>query len=198
MKSFIIALFIFICSIQLFSQERNELSPVFYPSLYYSDKVEKDINLSLLLTLPPFHESAMGYVDLSAGIGYGIIPGKWYIGIAGNMSLGTSWLELFAMFLGEDSEEDEDDRPEEEDDDSIPQVGFNLGARVYSVFQLRNFRIASFAGCDFLMIKFPMPYVGLELAYKLFGIEYAYYFPLDNDVPTRHRISIKLHLPKEF
>jgi hypothetical protein len=54
-----------------------------------------------------------------------------------------------------------------------------------------------FFGCDFLFVILPMPYVGMEISFKIVGLEYAYYLSLGNDNPIRHQISLKLHLSKE-
>jgi len=39
-------------------------------------------------------------------------------------------------------------------------------------------------------------YVGVELSYKLIGIEYACYLPIIKNNPIRHQISLRFHLPK--
>jgi hypothetical protein len=40
----------------------------------------------------------------------------------------------------------------------------------------------------------PMPYVGMEIGYRKYGIEYALYLPELNITPTRHQLSLKVHI----
>ena len=181
MRNFIIFLLLSTCSINVFSQEKNKLLFNFDEQYFYFDKIEINYDGSLRFLIPPPHESLFGFVGYSVGIFYGIIPESYYIGIAGDMALGFDW---FTLFSGDPSTNKEN-----------PQIGASIGGRIYNLLQIKNFRIWSFIGCDFLLIILPMPYAGIELSYKMAGFEYAYYFRINNENPARHRISIKLHLP---
>jgi hypothetical protein len=183
MRYFIIVLLLFTCSINIFSQDVNKLLFEFDEEYYYYDKFEKEINASWRFIFPPQNENSFGFVDSSVGIGYGIIPEFYYIGIAGDVALGFDWF----------SSDDDSNK-----DKKNYQIGVSIGGRIYNLFQIynTNLRIWSFIGCDFLFIILPMPYVGVELSYKLIGIEYACYLPIIKDNPVRHQISIKFHLPK--
>ena len=187
MRNFIIFMLLFTCSINIFSQEKDELLFDFDERYYYYDKFEKDINLSWRFLIPPPNENSVGFVGFSAGIGYGIIPEFYYIGIAGDVALGFDWFTLFS-----------DDGNNKNNDKENYQLGISLGGRIYNLIQIYNFMVWPFIGCDFFFIILPMPYVGIELSYKIVGFEYAYYLPIYNEIIASHRISIKFRIPKEF
>jgi len=184
-RNLVIFILLSACSINIFSQEKEELLFEFDEQYYYYDKIEKDINLSWRFLVPPPNENSFGFVGFSVGIGYGIIPEFYYIGIAGDVALGFDWLTLFS-----------DDNNKKDDNNKNPQIGISLGARIYNLIQIYNFRIWPFFGCDFFFVVLPMPYAGIELSYKLIGFEYAYFLPIYKEaIATRHRISIKFRVP---
>jgi hypothetical protein len=188
MKNFIIFMLLSTCSINIFSQEKGELLFNFDERYYYFDIIEKDINASWRFLIPPPNENFIGFVDFSVGIGYGIIPEFYYIGVAGDVALCFDWFSLFS----------DDNEKMKNNNKKDYQIGVSIGGRIYNLLQIYNFRIWPFIGLDFLFIIPPMPYVGIELSYKIIGFEYACYLPLNNKNPMRHRISIKFRLPKEF
>ena len=169
---------------KVFSQNAEPLFLYFDEKYYYHNKVEHDLNFGIQFVFPPPHESAFGFFGISRGIAYGIIQEYFYVGMAGDIAIGWDW---FALFSRDAERERERERRENY------QLGILFGTRVYSLFQLRNFRLWSFIGCDIFLI-YPMPYMGMELSYKNVGFEYTYYFPIYSDNITRHRISIKFHL----
>lgn len=191
MKYFTIFIFLFSYSINAFSQDLDKLLFNFNEQYYYYDKFEKDSNASLKIVFPPIHESSIVFVDFSLGISYGLVQEYFYIGVAGDLALGPSWFALFS------DDNNSNYNKNNNNDSEILQIGASLGARIYNLFQISNFRIWSFFGCDFLFIILPMPYAGIELSYKILGLEYAYYFPIYEDT-ARHQISIKFHFPKDF
>jgi hypothetical protein len=182
MKHFSIFILLFTCSINLFSQDINKLLFEFNEQYYYYDKFEKDINASWRFIFPPPNDNTFGFIDISAGIFYGIFPKFYYIGIAGDVAYGFDWFHS--------------DNGNKNNDKKNYQIGLSIGGRIYNLFQINKFRIWPFIGCDFLFIIYPMLYAGLELSFKILGLEYAYYFPIIEENPARHRISIKFHLPK--
>jgi hypothetical protein len=185
-RNLVIFILLSACSINIFSQEKEKLLFPFGDEYYYYDKFEKNINASWRFLTPPLFGDTWGFVGLSAGIGYEIIPRFYYIGIAGDVALGFAWLAL--------SSDDNNKKDDKIDKDS--QIGISIGGRIYNVLQINNFKIWPFFGCDFFFIILPMPYVGAELSYKIIGFEYAYFLPIYKEViATRHRISIKFHLP---
>ena len=187
MRYFIIIILLLTCSINIFPQNINKLFFDSDESYYYFKKIEKDINASLRFIYPPPNENSFGYIDFSLGISYGIIPEFYYIGIAGDIALGFDWFGLFSN----DNKEQDDDK---NNDEKIYQIGLSIGARIYNLLQIYNFKICSFIGCDFLYIILPMPYVGIEFSYKMFGLGYAYYLPIYKEFSTNHQISIKFYL----
>jgi hypothetical protein len=190
MRYFNIFILLFTCSINIFSQDINKLLFEFDEQYYYYDKIEKDINASWRFTFPPLTENTFGYIDFSAGIGYGIVPGYYYIGAAGDGALGFDWFALF-------TDDNKNNSNKNNNNNKVYQIGMSIGGRIFNLVQIHNLRIWSFIGCDFLFVILPMPYVGGELSYKLLGVEYAYYLPINNENPVRHQISIKFHLPKK-
>jgi hypothetical protein len=184
MKIVVIFMLLCTCSINIFSQEKDEYLFNFDEQYYYFDKIETDINLSWRFLIPPPNANSIGLVGFSAGIGYGIIPEIYYIGIAGDVALGFDWFTIFS------------DDNNKNDDKGDYQIGVSLGARIYNLIQIYNFRIWPFFGCDFFFIVLPMPYVGIELSYKIIGFEYAYYLPINKEIPAGNRVSIKFRLPK--
>ena len=159
----------------------------FNEQYYYYNKFEKKINASWRFIFPPPNENSFGFLDISGGIGFRVIPDFYYIGISGDVALGFDW------FITDNYSNNNNNK---NNDKKTYQIGVSLGGRIYNLFQIKNFRIWSFIGCDFLFIIFPMPYTGLELSYKMIGLEYAYYFPIIKENPARHQISIKFHLPR--
>lgn len=186
MKYFIIFMFLSTGSINIYSQEKTELLFNFDEQYYYFDKIEKDINLSWRFLIPPPNENSFGYVGISVGIGYGVIQEFYYIGIAGDVALGFDWFTLFS---------DDNNVDKKDDDKKNYQIGASIGGRIYNLLQIYNFRIWPFFGCDFLFVLLPMPYAGIELSYKIIGLEYAYYLPINSENHARHRISIKFRVP---
>jgi len=184
MRYFIVFILLFTCSINIFSQDINKLLFEFNEQYYYRGIFEKDFNFSLRFVFPPPDDNSFGFIDASIGISYGVIPEYYYIGIAADAALGFDWFALFS--------DSKDRRNYNENYQS--QLGVSLGGRIFNLLQIRNFRIWSFIGCDFMYIVVPMPYVGGELSFKIFGLEYAYYLPIFEEVPTRHQISIKFHV----
>ncbi len=178
MKRFIFIIFLSVVSLHVFSLEILEVRESSYT------KIEADINASLRFMFPFSDPSAIALMDLSAGIGYGIIPGRYYIGIAADAAIGLDWLTLFSQ--------DEDDSDSEKE-----QFGFSLGARIYNSIRMAEFTIKPFFGCDFLFILSPMLYAGMEVSYKLVGLEYAHYFGTEQGNPIRHQLSLKFHFPLE-
>jgi hypothetical protein len=168
----------YLCSQEIYGTNKSIL---YYDSY---DKIEYDTNASLRFILPPPYPSAFVFFDFSAGISYGIIPAYYYIGIAGDIAIGTDWFALF-------SENEDIDR-------EYTQFGFSLGVRVYNLIRISNFKIIPFLGCDFLFVLLPMPYIGAEISFEGIGIgiEYAYYLPIVNNI-QRHQMSLKIHIPKE-
>jgi hypothetical protein len=185
MRYFIVFILLFTCSINIFSQDINELLFNFDEQYYYFDKIEKDINASWRFIIPPPDENSFGFVDISVGICHEIIPEFYYIGVAYDVALGFDW---FALSSNSDDNKN--------NDKENYQIGVSIGGRIYNLLQIYNFRIWSFIGCDFLFIILPMPYVGIELSYKILGLEYAYYLPINKENPAKHQISIKFHFPK--
>ena len=179
----IIILFLFFFSFNIFSQEREELFYRFDERYYYYDKFERDINASLRFLIPPPHESVFGFFCGNMGMGYGIIPEYYYIGAACDFALGFDWFRIFSG--GENNSNERESY----------QLGLSLGFRLYNLVQIKNFRIWSFVGSDFLFVILPMPYAGLEITFKMIGLEYAYYFPIENGYPTRHRVSLIFRAP---
>lgn len=187
-RNLVIFILLSACSINIFSQEKEKLLFEFGDEYYYYGKFEKDINASWRFLTPPPNVNSIGFVGLSAGIGYGIIPQFYYIGIAGDVALGFDWIALSS-----------DDDKKNDNNKENPQIGISLGGRIYNLFQIYNFKIWPFIGCDFFFVILPMPYVGLELSYRIIGFEYAYFFPIyKEELAIRHRISIKFHLPNEL
>jgi len=187
MRCFIIFLLLFACSINIFSQDINKYLFEFNEDYYYYDKFEKDINASWRFIYPPPNENSFGFVDISAGIAYSIVPEFYYIGVAGDVALGFDWFH---------SDDDDDNNINKDKDKKDYQIGVSVGGRIYNLLQIKNFKAWSFIGCDFLFLIVPMPYIGGELSYKILGIEYACYLPMIKDNPVRHQVSIKFHLPK--
>jgi hypothetical protein len=182
-KVFILSILLFSISLNLLSQETDGFSD---KSMFYN-KIEKDINVSLRFIFPVSKLSFFSFGDFSAGIGYGIIPQYYYIGIAGDVAIGADWLALFF-----EDKEDKKNNPDRE----YNQFGFSLGGRIYNLIKIFDFGIMPFFGCDFLFVLLPMPYVGMEISFKIIGLEYAYYLSINNDNPIRHQISWKIHLSK--
>jgi hypothetical protein len=107
-KVFIFTILLFSISVNLLSQEISELSDRTDKSMLYYNKVEYDINASLRFIFPVQEISFLSLVDFYAGIGYGIIPRYYYIGIAGDVAIGLDWLALFS----EDKEKKDDNKRE--------------------------------------------------------------------------------------
>jgi len=186
-------IFLLTCSINIFSQDINKYLFEFNEDYYYWNSFEKDINASWRFIYPPPNENTFAFLDISAGVAYGVIPEFYYLGVAGDIALGFDWFTLFSDDKKEDNQADNNKKSSDEKD---YQIGVSIGGRIYNLLQIKNFKIWSFIGCDFLFLILPMPYIGGELSYKILGIEYAYYLPVIEDNPARHRISIKFHLPK--
>ena len=165
-----------------FSLETEPLFLRFDEKYYYNNKVESYLNFGIQFIYPPPHESGFGYISMSRGIAYGIFPEYLYIGMAYDIALGWDLIALFSS-----------DRSEREPKENY-QIGMIFGARVYSLIQIRNLMLWSFIGCDLLFFMHPMPFMGLELSFKMIGFEYAYYFPIHSDNITRHRFTVKFHL----
>jgi hypothetical protein len=191
MKSFILIILSLSISVNLLSQEIDELAGKTDGPMFYYDKTEVDINASLRFIFPVPDIGIFSLVDFSVGIGYGLIPGYYYVGIAGDVAIGLDWFALF-------SEDKDKDKDKNDVDKEYNQIGFSFGGRIYNSLRIFDFRIMPFFGCDFLFIFLPMPYAGMEISFKIVGFEYAYYLPLGNDNPIRHQISLKFHLPKEY
>jgi hypothetical protein len=186
MKRLVLCIFLFGISFILFSQEINDVFDTFaYPDtleIQSYNRVETDVNTSLRFIFPTPDIAAFSFVDFSAGIGFGIIPGYWYIGAAADAAIGLDW---FAMFS---DEEDDFDR-------EYNQFAISLGARIYNSIRLADLQLKPFFGCDFLFILLPMLYAGMEISIKSVGLEYAYYFDMGDGNPIRHQVSLKLHIP---
>lgn len=201
MKIFIVIVLLFNLSVNLLSQETGKLFDETDESIFYYDKIEKDINVSLRFIFPVSksflfsrsqRNSFFGLVDGSAGVGYGVIPGYYYIGIAGDIAIGFDWFELFS-----ESKEDKDKNKDKDKNREYSQIGFSFGGRIYNLIKIYDFRIMPFFGCDFLFVMLPMPYTGIEVSFKIVGLEYAYYLSVDSDNPIKHQMSLKIHLPRE-
>ncbi|MDR2632554.1 MAG: hypothetical protein LBC51_02900 [Treponema sp.] len=186
MKYFVLIILLFNISVNLLSQEMDELSDRTDKSVFYYNKVEYDTNGSLRFIFPTPDTSFFALIDASIGIGYGIIPRYYYIGIAGDIAIGLDWFP-------EDKENNNIDRGYKQRE--YDQIGFSFGGRIYNHIRIFDFGIMPFFGCDFLFVIFPMLYVGMEISFKIVGIEYAHYLSLGNDNPIRHQISVKIHLP---
>ncbi len=187
MKGFFLCILLFSVSLCLFSEEMNAFSEGIDTSTPSYRKIDFDLNLSLRFMFPFPEYGTLILLDFSAGMGYGIIPGYWYIGAAADAALGLDWFLLF-------SDEEESSDPDRE----YNQFGISLGARIYSEIRLTDsFRIRPFFGCDFLFILSPMLYAGMEASVHIAGLEYAYYFSTESDNPIRHQISLKIHIPQE-
>jgi hypothetical protein len=187
MRSFIFILF-FTCSTNIFSQNIEKLLFEFNDQYYFKNTFEIEMNASVRFIFLPPNENSFAFGDFSIGIAYGIVPGICYIGITADVALGLDW---FALFSNDNNNRRNDNRENY-------QLGASLGCRIFNLLQLGNFRIWSFFGSDFLYVILPMPYVGGELSFKLIGLEYAYFLPIYDDVPTRHRVSLKFHFPKIY
>ena len=185
MKKIILLIILLFCCIGIHSQDIDKLFLRFDERYYYYDKIERNINASWRFLIPPPHENSFGFVGVSIGIGYGIIQEIFYIGIAGDVALGFDWFGLFS------------DNNDNNDNVENLQIGVSTGFRLYNLLQIRNFKILSFIGSDFLFAFLPMPYIGLELSFKLIGFEYAHYFPFNYGYSSRHRISIIFRLPND-
>jgi len=177
MKRFFVFIFLFILSINVYSQNSDN-------DYYYFSRIEGDINMSLLFLISPPNENYFGFMDFNVGIAFGIFPKYLYFGVSCDIALGLDWV---AILLGEYSWSS-----------GSPQIGFNLGGRIYSMFQMNNLKLWSFAGFDYLFVVLPKLYAGAEISYKMIGLEYAYYFPITYESPMKHRISIKFHMPKSY
>lgn len=183
-QKIIFSILLFCVSLHLFSREMECFEDA--DTAAPSDKIiESDFNMSLRAMFPAPEVSPLFFLDFSAGIGFRIVPGFCYIGAAADAGIGTDWFVIF-------SEDEEDDS-----DAELEQFGISLGARIYSSIKLADVALRPFFGCDFLFIVSPMLYAGMEVSYKIIGLEYAYYFSTPNDNPVRHQISLKLHLPQE-
>jgi len=167
------------------SERTNKLSSAL--DYNYNDTFEADFNLSVKVVFPPVDDIAFSFIDFSAGIAYGIIKKFYYIGIAADFALGTDWFSFFP----------DDNNYYIRYNRVFDQFGISLGVRVYNVIKISNFSFIPFFGCDFMLITIPMLYAGAEIAYNIFGIEYAYYLPIGENKISRHQISIKFHFPKK-
>jgi hypothetical protein len=147
----------------------------------YKDQFFIDVGLKLLLPTNPEIESLV-FFDFSANFGLSIIPRRYYLGIGVDAGIGLDWFQIF-------SEETEEEK-EKNKDKEYRQFGLSLGVRAYNLIKIGHFYLAPFIGCDFLFIIIPMPYTGIQIGYKIFSIEYGYYFPIYNG--TMHQISIKI------
>jgi hypothetical protein len=171
-------------SAYLCSQEKYETNKSIEYNFYR--EIERDFNASFRFVFPPPDPSTFAFVDFSAGISYGITS-VYYIGIAGDIAIGSDWFALFST----------DENENRNTDKKYTQFGFSLGARIYNFIRIsNNFRIIPFFGCDFFYIVLPIPYIGAEILIKMIGIEYAYYLPISNNI-SRHQISLKIHLSIE-
>jgi len=186
MKHSFFCLFLFVFSINAYSQEKNIVPLDFNEKYYYSDILEYDMNIATQFIVPPPNKYSFGYLDFSVGISYGIVPRYFYLGVACDFAIGFDWFTLFSS--------DKDNNFNSE----IPQIGLGAGGRIYCLLQMKNLKLWSFTGCDYLLfVKYPMLYAGIELSYKIVGLEYGYYFPImDNGNPAKHRVALKFHMPK--
>ncbi len=188
-KVFIFSIFLFSVSLSLFSQEAETLSHWTDAAASSNGEIEYDLNASWRVIFPVSKYAFFSFVDVSMGAGYAIISEYWYFGGAVDAAIGT---DLAALFSKDEDEEEPDPGRE------YNQVAFSLGTRIYSKIKIFDFGLTSFAGIDMLFVTFPMLYAGMEISYKMFGLEYAYYFftPKDNMIQhTRHQISLKFRLP---
>jgi hypothetical protein len=116
------------------------------------------------------------FMDFSINGGTEIIPEWYYLGIGIDAGVGIS------LFEGEGEKIDWEK--------GNRYFGFSLGARLYNLFKIGHFYLIPFFGSDFLFIIVPMPYIGIQIGYRIFSIEYAYYIPVYK--ATLHQISIKI------
>jgi hypothetical protein len=143
----------------------------------YKDSFFMDMGFKFLF---PFEREigTLIFGDFSANFGLELIPRRCFLGFGVDAGIGIDWFSIFS---------DQDDPNRE-----YNQFGFSLGARIYNLLKFGPFYVVPFLGCDFLFIIIPMPYAGVQIGYKLFSIEYGYYFPIHNFV--LHQLSIKIDI----
>ena len=138
--------------------------------------------VSLRFIYPPFDNYDFSFLNIAHGWNYDIIDNILSPGVSLDISIGTDWIGLF--------------NSNDNDDFTIsdpPQFGFGFGIRLYNMFEIREFRIIPFIGCNFLLVHIPRPMFGLSLSMKYFGVEYACYIPLGSYKPEiSHQVAIKI------
>lgn len=141
---------------------------------------------SLKFLFPVDEVGTFTFVDFGFGISYDIIPRVLSPGIYIDAGVGPGWIALF----------DDNNSYKIDSARDLWAFGVILGARLYNITKINDFSIIPFVGYNFLFFIIPLPNVGIQLVYKNFSIEYAYYFP-DNHARltshgTLHHISIKM------
>jgi len=155
-------------------------------NIYSFNKKHTLFEASIRIFFPPNNEFNFSFVNIGYGWNYDVIKNVFSPGISFDVSIGTDWLWLFS------EKKDEDKKTEHN------QFGLGAGIKIYNMFEIYEFRMIPFAGCNFLLLYKPCPMVGLSLSFKYFGLEYACYFPLGSYKPeTNHHIAIKL-IVKDF
>jgi len=157
-------------------------------NIYMSISKHTFLEVSFRLFFPPNNDANFSFLNIGYGWNYDIVKNIFSPGISFDVSIGTDWLRLFA----EDKNEDKKNEP------SYTQFGLGAGIKIYNMFEIYEFRIIPFAGCNFLLLYKPCPMFGLSLSFSFFGLEYAYYFPLGSYKPeANHHIAIKF-IAKDF
>jgi hypothetical protein len=156
-------------------------NPNSQPSLYTNNHTL--FEASLRFFFPPATENNALFMNFGYGWNYDIIKNILSPGILFDISIGIDWFWLFS------DDKDENDTREHN------QFGLGAGFKIYNMIDLSEFMLIPFIGYNFLLFYKVCPMFGFSLSFKNFGLEYAYYFPLENYKPEiNHHVSIKVML----
>jgi hypothetical protein len=169
---------LFFAAINLSSQES------YFDDIDDSKFISFDISVRSVFPAPSPID-VLFLLDFGLNMGIDIVPDVLSFGMAGDVGIGVDWFLLFA-----DDDDDDDDKKNK----TYNQLALSVGTRMYTILKISFFHILPFLGCDFMFIIVPMPYAGVQIKYKMIGIEYARYFHSD-DYSMRHQVSFIISIP---
>jgi hypothetical protein len=184
---------------QIFSQEyfikKNDINLSKYDYDYeftqYGLRALGELSARLFF---PSDSNSLTFVNFGLGVGVDIYPHVLSPGIYLDIGIGTDWFALFSKDDDKDKKEDKDTKDKKEDDEDIPQIGLNAGLRIYNIINIHYFNIIPFIGYNVVLGHYPLPNAGISISFKIFAIEYAYYFPVSYDPIGHHHFAVKISI----